>query len=342
MKHESKKALVIKIGAIGDVVMILPAIEYLKNNQGCKNILWICGKSVQPLINAFDKDIQTFPVDEEILFNAGYFKRVFLFTKIWLKIFFIHFDYKFIAHTDIRYRLIGFFAFAKITRTFAQTSKDYYPIPGRYYGDEYLRLVSGISDYNMLKATLPKVKVPTDTKFNFISPNTIVLHPGGAKNKLRDDVLRRWSLENYKKLSELLIINGFDVVITGSNLDLYTIEYFKFSKVNNLVGQTDLLQLIYIYSQAGLVITHDSGPFHLAAISGSKVLGLFGPINPVERVPSAQKNITYMWEGKTLTCSPCYDGRDYADCKNNLCMKNISVGKVFEQAMLLLDSNKLI
>ena len=31
-----------------------------------------------------------------------------------------------------------------------------------------------------------------------------------------------------------------------------------------------------------------------------------------------------LWPGKDLPCCPCYDGRDFAACADNVCMQRIT------------------
>jgi heptosyltransferase-2 len=155
----------------------------------------------------------------------------------------------------------------------------------------------------------------------------IALAPGGAKNLLRDDALRRWPLENYVLLAGRLIEEGFQVLITGSNTDSWVSESFKSAPVTDLVGFTSITDLVAVYRQCHLVVTHDSGPLHLAIASGTSTLALFGPTIPMEKVPNNKKT-RVLWGGENLACRPCYDGKNYADCKNNQCMKDLSVEKV--------------
>ncbi len=155
----------------------------------------------------------------------------------------------------------------------------------------------------------------------------IALAPGGAKNVMRDDALRRWPIEHYAKLAILLREKGYEVVITGAETDGWCSEYFL--GFENLIGKTGLLELIDFYKQCSLLITHDSGPMHLAKLSDCEVIALFGPTNPFERTGSPEK-IHVIWGGKDLPCRPCYDGKNYPPCKSNICLKQITPEEVLE------------
>jgi heptosyltransferase-2 len=106
-------------------------------------------------------------------------------------------------------------------------------------------------------------------------------------------------------------------------------------KIIDLVGKTSLLELIALYGACQLVITHDSGPMHMATLAAVPVLALFGPTNPIEKVPS-EMPVRVLWGGCNLACRPCYDGKEYANCRDNACMKDITVEAVHQAACHML------
>jgi heptosyltransferase-2 len=163
----------------------------------------------------------------------------------------------------------------------------------------------------------------------------VALAPGGAKNILRDDALRRWPIGHYVRLAELLLKEGKEVLLTGGPSDDWVRESFKDLKARDLVGRTDLTDLVALYGQCQVVVTHDSGPMHLAALAGTPVVGLFGPTRPDEKVPP-DGPIHVLWGGEHLTCRPCYDGKNYADCLNNECMKSIGPERVLQEVQAVL------
>ncbi|MGH7838029.1 MAG: glycosyltransferase family 9 protein, partial [Candidatus Binataceae bacterium] len=97
--------------------------------------------------------------------------------------------------------------------------------------------------------------------------------------------------------------------------------------VLDLVGQTSLLDLLAIYGVSDGVITHDSGPLHLAILARAPTVALFGPTLPNHFVPKGMP-VTVLWGGDDLACRPCFDGKAYAPCRDNRCIKQISVAQV--------------
>ncbi len=115
-----KNTLIIKIGAIGDVVMALPMIKACGGRVTC-----VCGKIVRPLIKA-DEVIE---VDEKKLLKGN----IWELFKIWRKLGFRKFDLIIIAHKDWRYRLIPLFIRGE--------KRVFKPKPGQYHAQAYLAML---------------------------------------------------------------------------------------------------------------------------------------------------------------------------------------------------------
>ena len=158
----------------------------------------------------------------------------------------------------------------------------------------------------------------------------IVLSPGGAKNALADDACRRWPVENYVRLARLLERAGYNIVITGGEGDSWVLEYFKDVRIINAVGKTTILQLIALFGKCDCFVTHDSGPLHIAGLTPVKIIALFGPTNPWEKIPR-REHVHVLWDAKKYTCCPCYDGKYYEECKDNICLTQIAPESVFEK-----------
>jgi heptosyltransferase-2 len=252
----------------------------------------------------------------------------------WWKLAGRSFDLIATGHSDWRYRLLSLTARGRLRRSFSQNP----PRPGLYHGQEYARLVLGPKSVGFKASVKPprlelapklRTKLPRNTGW------TILLFPGGARNLMRDDSLRRWPLEHYAQLARRLGALGYTVVLGGSPSDKWILPSFEGLKVVNLVGATGLLQAAALCRACGLVITHDSGPLHLGLWAGAKVLSLFGPTDPGEKVvPSSRARV--LWGGRGRKCRPCYDGRDYAACLDPVCLRGIKVEQVVKAARAML------
>lgn len=339
MSEKKKKILIIKIGAIGDVIMALYMLDAIKQRYKSSHITWLCGKEVEPVLRLIKEIDSIVPIDEKKLFKGNIFTKGFLLTKIWLTFFGKYFYVIFIPNRDIRYRLLSLFILSRKKKSWGKNSRKENLIPGRYHGDEYARLVTDIDDFRMNELKLPNIEINKIEWINnlFKESNTekVIINPGGAKNILNEDKLRRWPIENYVSLAEKLIDEGKTVLIIGSKTDEYTSNYFQKLSVINLIGRTSLVELLYLFNCCNLLISHDTAAIHLSKLAPIKVIALFGPVNPDERV-GINETIEVIWEGKNLVCSPCYDGKKFADCENNICMQKITVDQVFNKATELI------
>lgn len=332
--------LIVKVGAIGDVVMALHAVTAARAVEPDARISWVCGSAVAPLLRLVNEIDELITVDDRLLLSGSMFERLREIAATWRKLAGRRFDLIANGHADPRYRVLTLPVFASRRRTWSHRPASRLPIRGRYHGDEYVRLMIGGDGRVVEPARLPLVEVSLPEHLERRLSNTqpvVVLAPGGARNLLRDDRLRRWPLARYVALAKKLTGSGAEVVLVGAPSDAWVRDAFEPAEVVDLIGETDLVELYAVLSKAHLIISHDSGPMHLAALARTPLIALFGPTDPGERsVPSDR---TAFFAPKALPCAPCYDGRNYAKCDRNICLEQTSVERVFRRAHQFLSTD---
>ena len=309
--------------------MSLPMLSWLKKEYPQAKITWVCGKVVAPLIEQTKMVDEIIEVFENRLLAGSFLQKIFSLLGLWKRLFWKKFDLVLTAHPDARYRLISMPVRAKIRRSWDRRAKRILPVPGRYHAREYLRLATGVDGIDGPGPEFPKIQVP-----KIFEKPLIVVAPGGAKNVLTENAQRRWPIENYAEVITYFS-EEYQVVVTGAISDEWILPLLPAGLFTNFVGKGSLLDLIGIYQCADLLITHDSGPLHLAKLAKCPTLALFGPTNPLEFTSSSEA-VDVIWGGENLPCRPCYDGKTFAPCKNNLCMKSISPQQVISRALLFL------
>lgn len=327
-----EKLLIVKIAAIGDVVMSLPLLSYFKKEYPHLHITWISGEAPAPLLGQTGLIDELIVIDEHKLFKGSLWEKFLEVYRVWKALKIQIFDLVITAHIDLRYRLFTLFTYAKKRRQFKRPPARSALVPGRYHTHAYLALASGKEGPHIPLAPFPSFTSSSLPQ----NPSWVALAPGGAKNVCADDAQRRWPIEYYVSLAQKLSQKGFEIILTGSSSDAWILPYFEGVPCKNEVGKTTLLQLLDLYQQCALLITHDSGPLHLAKLVACPVLALFGPTNPYEKVSPATEKITVLWGGEHLPCRPCYNGKVFASCTNPLCMKSLTAESVFEKALALL------
>ncbi|MBF0507285.1 MAG: glycosyltransferase family 9 protein, partial [Nitrospirae bacterium] len=240
--------LIIKIGAIGDVVMALPMVDAINKKFPGSHITWICGETVSTLIKACNSSINIISIDEKKLLGGTIVEKLLSLAGIWKTLFARRFDLVITAHGDCRYRLLTLTVRGKERRGFGIRNGRRWPVPGRHHMSEYLRLVTKLDGPDAAQGELPvpQVALPEHIKYEMSGSSSplVALAPGGAKNVLRDDAVRRWPAEKYAALAEMLIRDGMRVAITGALSDMWVMESFRELKVLNFIGKTDLRGLI--------------------------------------------------------------------------------------------------
>lgn len=323
-----KRYLIVKLAAIGDVIMAIPMVYRIREVDFDADITWLCGKSVYPILKAFPID-HLICIDEKKLLAGNKIQKVQAVLSAWRQIAFRHYDVVALGHASRRYRLLTFLTKSAAFYAFSHISGKIWPIPGRHHTDEYVRLVRSDLKEITPPAQFPAVELPQGIRDIFAKEKKIVvLAPGGAKNVLADDGVRRWPIESYVALARQLMDDGMQVIVTGASSDQWVLKYFADLNIVDLVGKTNLIQLIGVFQHADVVVTHDSGPLHLAGMTQTFLIALFGPTNPWEKVPQ-RRNVVALWQREKYNCCPCYDGKYYAKCTMNRCLISISYNQVY-------------
>ncbi|MDI6827044.1 MAG: glycosyltransferase family 9 protein [Armatimonadota bacterium] len=163
-----------------------------------------------------------------------------------------------------------------------------------------------------------------------VEPPIVLLNPNSS------DLIpiRRWPTEYFVDLGKRILAEYPEVtlVITGSpneqNSALELIRKIGSNMVINMAGKTTLRELLVLYSIADILVTNDSGPVHFASLTDIKSICLFGPETPILYGPLGNRAHIV---SAGLACSPCvnvYNHR-FSPCQDNLCMKEITVEKVY-------------
>jgi ADP-heptose:LPS heptosyltransferase len=86
--------------------------------------------------------------------------------------------------------------------------------------------------------------------------------------------------------------------------------------------------LAALIAQFDLLLCHDSGPMHLAAAVGTRVVALLGSQNPVLFAPPGEGHIVLQ---PPLPCTACVAPGECVpgDSYRNYCVRNLPVGPVF-------------
>lgn len=109
---------------------------------------------------------------------------------------------------------------------------------------------------------------------------------------------KRWPHYHYAALANLLITQGYQIVLLGSSKDyligeniIRNLPKIKSIYCRNLSGKTSLDQAILLIASCQAVISNDSGLMHIASALNRPLIVLYGPSSPEFTPPLSKKAI---------------------------------------------------
>jgi lipopolysaccharide heptosyltransferase II len=173
----------------------------------------------------------------------------------------------------------------------------------------------------------------------------IALHPGCHHTF----AARRWPSERFAQLIDNLYMKfGGQAILLGGPEEVTLREEVLASlrsplQCLSLAGTEELFLSAAIIELCDLFIGNDSGLMHIAAAVKTPTLGIFGPTNPAAWAPFMPVHPEYCSViFQDLACRPChyiglYSG-DGLGCPTRACLKGLSVARVAESASQLLTA----
>ncbi len=331
------RVLLVKFGAIGDVVMTLPAAHRL--HEAGAEIDWICGPAVAPLLACYPW-IRTIVADDAALLRstsaAGRARET---LGLWRRLAGRRYHLCATLYYDPRYRLLTLPVRADRRIALSREERSLSLIADRHHSDEFARILLGWPD-SCRPVSLPPLPPagwpvpPLPAKS--ADALRIGLVPGGASNMLRQQTLRRWPVESYAAVASDLLRRGFEVLLLGGPDDVSVRPHFAGMAVIDALGSLSLPEVVAACNTCEAVVSHDTGPMHLAGLSSAALLALFGPTSPGSFLPR-RSGVRAIAGGEGFACRPCYDGRDFAPCQNNGCLQQITPEMVLGELESLLS-----
>jgi ADP-heptose:LPS heptosyltransferase len=271
--------LIIKPSSLGDIIHALKIATSLKAQVPHLRISWVVREIFAPIVRACDA------VDHTYVFErAGGAKGFLRLTKEIRK---TKFDYVFDMQGLLRTGLMTSRAHAdkKVGRSDARE------MSGIFYDIKVPLPPDGARSHalDILLQFCPVIgaKPELQGRLGFREVDSLNLRFAEGKGGARPIVMfpdsRRaekcWG--GFKQLTEMVLRDDKSrkVVWAGSNY-VHDRGAFPAAQFFNLTGNTSLVSLPALVKRADWVISNDSGPMHLAAALGVKVLGIFGPTDP--------------------------------------------------------------
>lgn len=329
---EEKKILVIKLGGLGDLILVVPSLRALRERFHTSKISLLIDSNFKSLF------VDCPYIDELILFERKKDSFLRLLSDLKQKKFDISIDLKNNNFTHlISYlaKIPSRYGFSKGAMRFLlsypeKLSKDLIEEPV----EQQFRILKklGILIFNNSLELWPSQQ-DTDSINNILNEKGV-----SGKDRMVGLVIgaskewqtKNWPIEKLSKLSERLVREDLNVILLGTDYFKKNVDNFpKDKRIINFIGQTNLGQLVSLIKRLDILVTPDTAPMHIAAAVGTKIIALFGPTDPKKHIPPS-KDISILV--KELDCQPCYK-RVCPEREKLACLKEIGVEEVFREVM---------
>ena len=318
----SKKVLLIRFGAIGDVVVTTGLLRAMK--KAGFEVHYLTGKAPSTLLQK-DGDL-----DKLMVLEKKSYTNIFKLSKVLKK---ENYDYLINLHPSLRTKILCFLSKPKRILVYKKSYK--------YHAVENFFMTAA--------ASIPHLKL--DDKLELFLSNeekewaeksldkkTRICFNIGATPKRQG---RRWQLIHWAELAKK-IFDKFDVQIfvIGGQEDCEEVEkLLKLEpRIKSFAGKTTLRETAALTSQADIVISGDTGPLHIATALAPVCIGLYGCCSISRSGPYGKRHYTICSE---LSCAPCdgklcpYSTKDFDDSP---CMDIIKPNKVLKLIENILSS----
>ncbi len=149
---------------------------------------------------------------------------------------------------------------------------------------------------------------------------------------------KNWPVERYVELGDALAQRGCQIVLIGTGEQVPIIETIAAGMDTRplvAAGTLGIRGIAALIARADILISSDTGPMHAAAAVGTRYVALFGPTHVERLAPLSGTGVTLR---HSVPCGPC----DRAHCMtegddHHLCMRLITVEEVVSAADSLLS-----
>lgn len=344
-----RNILVIKLSAVGDVILSIPSIRAIREKFPNANIKVLVGVKARNSLKGCPYINETIVCDFDgkdkgllgLLKLAGNLRRR-------------DFDIIVDLQNNRKSHLLSFLSFARLrfgykngkfgfllNRGIKDIKDTVGPVDHQFRILNSLGVSSGNRELQLWPSKEDEELVENLLAENWLGQKQVLVGINiGSSDRW---VTKRWPLQNFARLcDELSRRFGARVVVTGIRKDINSaVKLSRLTKSRPIVacGKTNITQLAVLMKHCSVFVTGDSAPIHVAGAMKAPFVALFGPTDPRRHVAcSSGTGEDAVIISKNLRCSPCYKPR----CMLNYrCMKKITVDEVVEAVGKLISNSQM-
>ena len=295
-----KNILIIKPSSLGDIVLALPALSALRRSFPDAKISWLIRPEFAPLVKNHPYLTEVVLFDRRFLGKALFNPRAFICLMALVRRLR---ESKFDAVIDLQglFRTACLAWLSGCRRRFGMTTAREFATV--FYTDKVHRGADSIHVVDYYQKVIAFAGATAlDVEFNLpvsdqavhraasllsgqgIDPNSYVVFVPGSVHKSKC-----WPGENFASLAKKITSQfGFSVITVGTKSDKAITERIVWGtngQVTDFAGLTGLPELAVLLKNARIVVSNDTGPGHIAAALGVRLVMIFGPSNPIRLFP---------------------------------------------------------
>ena len=338
---QPKSVLIIKLGSLGDIIHTLPLVNVLRDDLPHVRVDWVVERKFSSLLEGHPA------VDEVIAFDRGKsaVRTVCSFVKVIRRLRSRTYDVLMDLQGNLKGSAIVFLSGCSRRMGFGRGSSRIETASTFFTNWKVVENGAHIIERNLSFASAVgagtgnvSFRIPVSVSAreqveSFLRSENVhekrlaIIHPGVTW------VSKKWPLGRYASLAEEITERFPDVAVvvsTGPGEEALGAELKGTCKAEMvLAGNMSLPQLTALFNRCEVFVSSDTGPLHLAAALGKRVIGLYGPTDPARNGPYGEGNFAIS-AGKA--CSGCWR----RGCRDLSCMNDIDVSEVMEKVAVCL------
>ncbi|HLP55332.1 MAG TPA: glycosyltransferase family 9 protein [Fluviicola sp.] len=327
-----KRIVISRTDSIGDVMLTLPTVAWLKETYPSCHITFLCRNYTKAIVSCYEgiDEVLTLETLEALPSQS----RVRYIREQ---------QFDVVVHVFPRKELAQLFKKAAVPARIGTSHRGFHlltcnirPNFSRKRSSEHeaqlnfelLRPlgVTALPKFDQLNAWtnrfhVPEVALPEEIEEALQqSVKAAVLHPKSQGSA------REWPMEKYVELANRLTADQTTVFFTGTEQEgaLFRAQLPDNSMIIDTTGKLSIEQLLVLLSRIDLLVACSTGPLHIAGFLGKRAIGLFSPripIHPGRWRALGEKAVALVFDPDCPTCKakkPCS------------CIEQITVEKVLE------------
>ncbi len=343
-KTDIPKILLIKLGAIGELVMASPFFDQLRKHFPHSEIILVVGRSSFAVVE-HNPNIDRFVLANDLAFYHGsVLARIFEFFRLIFKLRKEDFNLSFVLQNAWPFHLLSGLAGVPLRVGLGYRRKDFF-LTHSVVADHIQNETESYLDL-LRKMNFPAVSKKTSyylsgeekdfldlflERYSIDSGEEVIaIAPGGGESVKRTMLTKRWPVQCYIELVQrlqygrscrIVLVGGFgDRKVTNSIIQ----------SCPNCLDATDLSfgEMASIFRRCDLFIGNDSAPYHIASSMGTPCIGIFGPTDP-RQWASLNTNTSVIV--KPVECHPCFKRGTFPKCSHIRCLTSITVDDVWQK-----------